>query len=252
MEKIRVLDKRRKNFFIVDDEYLNGYAKLCGVSATAVYFSLCRHADKNQTCFPSIKLIAEEHSMTGRTVITATKKLIEWNIIKKTKKRKKNGKWLNNVYVLIDKSDWKNKPSENIALGQPSENNDVSQVKKTTLSQVKSFHTKETHSEVNTYKKTHILISETKVSQVNELIEKFKILNPNYERLFANKTQRSAVERLIKKMGVEKLERAITAASAAQKERYAPTITTPLQLEEKMAQLIVFFQNNKPNKLRKA
>jgi len=126
-KEIKIRDKRRKEFFTVDHEYLNGYAKLCGSSATLVYLSLCRHADMNQKCFPSVKLMAEEHSITSRTVITAIKKLIEWNIIKKTKTRKNNGVWLNNVYLLLDKSEWKTKPSENISPGnQPSENNNTS------------------------------------------------------------------------------------------------------------------------------
>lgn len=77
-------------------------------------------------------------------------------------------------------------------------------------------------------------------SQVNELIDLFKPLNPiAYKRWFSNTTQRKAVERLAKGLG-DKLEIAITTATQAQTMKYAPTITTPLQLEEKLSALRAF------------
>ena len=46
----------REQSFSINDEYLNGYARLCGINATGVYMSLSRHVDKKQTCFPAKKL----------------------------------------------------------------------------------------------------------------------------------------------------------------------------------------------------
>ena len=77
----KVRDLREK-FFQVDDAYLNGYAKLCGISATGVYMILCRHASKDQSCFPSKKTIAEKLGISERSVYTAVKVLENWNIIK--------------------------------------------------------------------------------------------------------------------------------------------------------------------------
>lgn len=110
--QIEIRDLRRKQFFMVDDEYLNGYARLCGISATGVYLSLCRHASRDQTCFPSKKLIAEELDISERTVYSALKKLEEWNIVKVTdQSRKKDGSYNNKIYTLLDKSVWKPKPT---------------------------------------------------------------------------------------------------------------------------------------------
>ena len=56
---MEIRDNRQKEWFWLDNEYLNGYARHLGTVATAVYISLCRHSDnKTQTCFPSTELIS--------------------------------------------------------------------------------------------------------------------------------------------------------------------------------------------------
>lgn len=108
----KIRDLRKKDQFKIDDVYLNGYAKILGVYSTAVYNSLCRHAEFNsQKAFPSERLIAEEHGITERCVRNEIKKLKYVNIINIKKERSSNGQWLNNTYFLLDKSEWK-KPEE--------------------------------------------------------------------------------------------------------------------------------------------
>lgn len=79
-------------------------------------------------------------------------------------------------------------------------------------------------------------------AEVNRLIELFKEVNPSYERLFAIKTQREAIERMRKKFGSEKLEGTIAFAVSVSGKSYAPTITTPLQLEMKLGQLLDYYK----------
>ncbi len=85
---------------------------------------------------------------------------------------------------------------------------------------------------------------------INKLLELFKEMNPSYERLYAIRPQRAALERLIKKHGLEKTERMIQAAASAYGKDYAPTITTPVQLETKLGALASYWQreNTKSNK----
>lgn len=83
---------------------------------------------------------------------------------------------------------------------------------------------------------------------INPFIEKFKPVNPSYKRLFANKTQRSALQRLIDEVGADKLGRIIDYLPKTNARPYAPTITTPLQLEEKMGQLMAFVQKERNDK----
>ena len=153
---MEIRDLRQKEKLIIDDEYLNGYAKLCGINASGVYMALCRHADKDQTCFPSKKLIAKELSISERSVYTALKTLSEWNIIEITNQgRKDDGSFRNNIYSLIDKKYWKNKPQANGAVGKkrhsPQANDDIHRRQ---LLPNKETHIKETHKKESDFKKS--------------------------------------------------------------------------------------------------
>jgi len=77
------------------------------------------------------------------------------------------------------------------------------------------------------------------------LIEKFKDVNPSYEKFFKVTTQRDALTRLVKKFGLEKVEHMIDTLPGTNAEQYAPTITTPLQLEDNLGKLIAFLQRKK-------
>ena len=158
----KVRDFRKKQFFLMDDVYLNGYAKFLGAHASCVYFSLCRHADKEQSAFPSEELIAKEFDMSVRTVRSKIKVLREYNLIRTVRERSKNGTWQHNTYYLIDKSEWI-KPSANIAHGQPEATvahgqpeatNDINQGQITAYIHRQQVPLKETHIEGNPYKDT--------------------------------------------------------------------------------------------------
>ena len=145
--KIEIRDFRNKQFFQIDDEYLNGYARLCGINATGVYLSLCRHVNKEQTCFPSKKLIAEELAISERTVYTALNILLKWNIIEiENQGRKKNGSFRNKIYRLLGKKYWLNKPQATVADGKirhsPQANDDTTRRQ---LLPNKDTHIKDTH-----------------------------------------------------------------------------------------------------------
>ena len=103
----KVRDLRKKDQFKIDDAYLNGYARVCKPVTTAVYNSLCRHAEFNsQRAFPSQKLIAYQHSISAKAVSRAIKKLASYRIILIETERVK-GRFTNYVYTLLDKSEWK-------------------------------------------------------------------------------------------------------------------------------------------------
>lgn len=97
---------RHKEKFQIDDLYLNGYASKCGIYATGVYVSLCRHVDKEQKCWPSLNKIAKELRISPKQAGRAIKILEEFHIIKKVRV----GKKLNNRYILLDRSEWTDSP----------------------------------------------------------------------------------------------------------------------------------------------
>lgn len=81
--------------------------------------------------------------------------------------------------------------------------------------------------------------------EVNEVIDLFQEVNPSYTRLFANKTQRAAVERLLKVHGREKLVGIVRFLPKSNTSQYAPTITTPHELETNFGRLIAWGQRQK-------
>ena len=92
----------------MDNEYLNGYAKIFGAVGTAIYVSLCRHADsKTQKCFPSMELIGEELNIS-RNTISKYIKLFEKNRLIATEREKddETKQWKSTIYYLLDKTEW--------------------------------------------------------------------------------------------------------------------------------------------------
>jgi len=96
-------------------------------------------------------------------------------------------------------------------------------------------------------KEEKVKLNSEETSQVNPLIELFKEVNPSYSKLFANKTQRGSAERLLKTHGLEKLSSLIKLLPQMNQDRYAPVITTPVQLEDKFGQLIAYGQRKQAN-----
>ena len=176
MKPFKVRDFRNKSFFLVDDVYLNGFAKILGPHAACVYFSLCRHADKTQYAFPSEKLIAEEFNMSERTVRSKISLLKKRNIIEVVRERSQDGKWLRNTYILLDKSEWR-KPEATPASG-PEATDDINQRQPLPL--------KDTHIIKDTHNITPISVvsfplkKENKISDITpeilqEISDKYKV-----------------------------------------------------------------------------
>lgn len=84
------------------------------------------------------------------------------------------------------------------------------------------------------------------VDPINLLIPLFEPVNPSYRKFFPNTTQRSALGRLVKILGLEELAKLISVLPETNKNRFAPTITTPVQLEDKLGLLQAFAQKHKP------
>lgn len=83
-------------------------------------------------------------------------------------------------------------------------------------------------------------------ADINTSIELFKPVNPTYQRLFANKTERACMERLLSG-GQERFEQIMQAVVYSHGKQFAPVITTPLQLERKMGELQAFIQRDGEN-----
>lgn len=89
-------------------------------------------------------------------------------------------------------------------------------------------------------------------TQINLFIEKFKPVNPTYERLFGNKTEHACMARMLKKFGAEKMEKIIDTLPDIFGKPYAPVITTPYLLEIKMANLFAYLKQRSEEQSKKS
>ena len=77
------------------------------------------------------------------------------------------------------------------------------------------------------------------VAPINQIFDIFyKSINPTIN--YGNKTSRKAAEYLINKLGPDKTIKLTEYACSVQGKKYAPTITTPYQLKEKLSQLKIY------------
>jgi len=107
------------------------------------------------------------------------------------------------------------------------------EVVQNSVKNVKSFaHTKETIQKKDT-KET----SDVPSQDIVDVIDSFKVVNPSYQKWFANTTQREAIMRMLKIHGKERLLKVIGFLPRSNLIPYIPKITSPLQLEDKWASL---------------
>lgn len=86
--------------------------------------------------------------------------------------------------------------------------------------------------------------------EINEIITLFEPVNPTFERFFSNKTQRSAVARLLKKFGKDKVTGMVSGLPDIISQKFAPKVTTPLELERDLGKLVAFYQQSSSTKPR--
>jgi hypothetical protein len=187
-----VRDLRHKRKYIVDDEYIDTYAKYCGIYATGVYNSLCRHANKEQYCFPSKKYIAKELKISEKKVFDAIIILKKMNMIKvESGGKREGGTFKSNSYTLLDVSQWEKIPSAGGALGTESSTPQVSGAKNHEY----EVPNKETNNKGNTNKETQN-ISEELIKSAIQMLKEMQ----NIEFLDDEKNQGRYVKSVIYKI----------------------------------------------------
>lgn len=93
--------------------------------------------------------------------------------------------------------------------------------------------------------------TELRSGEIVSVIDKFEDTNPSFKKWYGNTTQRSAIGRMLETHGTERLLKVVALLPRIKGKPYFPTITTPLQLEDKWASLETAFmrlKNEKPKK----
>jgi hypothetical protein len=89
----------------------------------------------------------------------------------------------------------------------------------------------------NSNSNTNSNAAETSSADLEAVIDAFSEVNPSYKKWFANTTQRAACTRLIETHGLGTVLSVIKLLPRTNTTPYLPSITTPVQLEDKWAQL---------------
>lgn len=90
--------------------------------------------------------------------------------------------------------------------------------------------------------------AETSSADVVSVIDIFEEVNPSFKKWYGNKTQRGAIDRLVVTHGLPKILQVVPWLKKTNGMSYFPTITTPLQLEDKWAGLESAFIRYKSGK----
>ena len=213
------------------------------ISTQALYFHLGMYADDDGFVNPKkiMRLIGVSDDdlkvlLTKRFVlkfesgVVVIKHWLIHNTIRKD--RYHETKYLEEKSSLIIKEN--GSYTELATTRQPNGNQMVSEVK---LSKVKL-------SEANTD-------SEQSSQEISKIIDSFKETNPAYKKWFGNKTQRSACDRLLVQHGLVQTLKVIAILPKTNNTPYMPKITTPLQLEDKWANLEAQLRSKKAESLSK-
>lgn len=87
-------------------------------------------------------------------------------------------------------------------------------------------------------------------NQWNELIDPFQKVNPMWRKFYSSKTERHALQDLVKEMGFEKVKWLIGHLKEAVSKPYAPKITKPTELRRDIGKLIVFWEQEKQKNIK--
>lgn len=90
--------------------------------------------------------------------------------------------------------------------------------------------------------------SEPKDSRIPEVIKLFEIVNPSYETLFKNKTERSACERLLRKWTMEQIRVVVNVLPDFNANQFSRGKSiTPYQMEKNLGFIKAFIDGKKNN-----
>lgn len=84
--------------------------------------------------------------------------------------------------------------------------------------------------------------------EINSIIPLFEPVNPTYKAFYSNNTQRAALKWLLKEFGRKKLEDMIKALPEIINRKFAPKVTTPLELKNDLGKLKAFAAQERSGK----
>ena len=197
--------------------------KSISANAKLLYAEIMALSKKSGRCFATNEYLADRMGLSKRTIPSLLKELRDDLLIQVSIKRNHDGTYRDITVSLIGDGGERQRAIRGIDKERGQKRNRQREIDKEKVLATPSIAGKE----------------------LNDLIELFKPINPTYQRLFGNKSQRASLERLEKQFGQEKVKNMIGYLPQIFGKPYAPRITTPYQLEQKLADLIAYRQQEK-------
>jgi biotin operon repressor len=97
----RVRDRRKRGMFRVDDEVIDQHGEHIGAHGIAVYAALCKYANQQEQCFPSISTLCKKLKM-GRAKLLDTLKALKKCGLIEISTEAGAGRREHNVYTLLE------------------------------------------------------------------------------------------------------------------------------------------------------
>lgn len=216
----------------------------------SIYLYMKRLAGEHGSCWASNQTIAEHEGCSRNTVAKYIKQLVKRGWIKQVGYRSV-GQTKQKVaeYRIVDLWDQNN---QFYAKKKVSNNDSFVPIKTRKVSTVDEKVSTIVHKE-DLVKKNHTIYKAKPsfADDTNRAIDLFKEINPNYKNLFKNKTQRKACSDLMRIYKLNQLEDIVLIVKKTNLMPYAPVITTPLQLLDKLGSLQAFIskQQNKRSRV---
>lgn len=181
-----------------------------------LYVWLCSYADENGVCFPSISRLSRDCGMSRDTVLRRFDVLESNGLVHKEHRYKNNEKTSNQYQLLLVGSSCERLPQSHTA---------------TTPSRSQRHRTKTNRT------KTSELSTEHSSGEIVTVIDAFREWNPAAKTWYGRKPYREAIQRLLDEYGLEMVCRVVAALPQTNQQRFFPSITTPIALEQKWKQL---------------
>ena len=255
-DKLNIEDNSAdKEFFTIIPNYILNHSSALD---QALYLQLKRLAGdrKSNYCYPSFRYLKKQLGVGETNLKKAFQYIITYKWIDSLGKRRvstKGGKQWVSAYKINDI--WKlnmdyYRNGEGVPNQEHLEKSEVSPIQPKVSPEIGKVSpvipTKEEPLKKELLKKDVLAMPSI---AINPLIEKFKTINPSYELLFKNTTQRQALERLVKKHGEEAITKIIDILPKIFGKLYAPRITTPHQLEQKLGDLFAYLKERSEEKI---
>lgn len=202
--------------------------------AQIVFMWLCSYADEEGVCFPSRSKLAKDCNVTVDTIDRKVKYLADEGLVKKTT-RKDGEVNKSNLYQILLVED------EGVAVqeGQGSLTKDTrGSLTNTTLTQ-------------SIKNSIQLTPGDVPSQDIVSIIDLWKPLNHNYDSWYSNNTQRGAVSFLLGKYGYDKVSTMVTQLPDIVSRKFAPKITTPLELKRDLSKLVLFINQERQSKSKR-